>query len=406
VLKLRLIVLLASLTLILTSISGAEEPSTAPLVIANNGFAADLYRQLYTAPSNIFISPYSITAALDMTFAGASGTTAAQMQKTLGLNFDPTQLHPMSLALMSSLNSRQGYQLSVANCLWGQTGFSFRPEFIDLTQKFYSSGFKQADFRKDDTREKARMDINSWVEDKTRQKIKDILSSDSLSKHTRLVLVNAIYFKAAWFTQFEKSLTKDADFTLANNKKVKVPMMHNTDHFGYAETDKLQILKASYAQNEMAMYIILPKRPADLASLEAGLSSDQLKTWFDSVRSREVSVFLPKFKIENKYELNKVLYAMGMRDAFNDKKADFSGMAVLKPDERLFISEVIHQTFVEVDEKGTEAAAATAVVMKWVSAVMNPPKPVQFKADHPFIFAICDNATGSILFLGRLSDPQ
>jgi serpin B len=183
-------------------------------------------------------------------------------------------------------------------------------------------------------------------------------------------------------------------------------MMHNTDHFGYAETAKLQILKAPYAQNEMAMYIILPKRPADLASLEAGLTSDQLKTWFDSVRSMEVSVFLPKFKIEKKYGLNEVLSDMGMPEAIDPDKADFSGMAVLKPYERLFISKVIHQTFVEVDEKGTEAAAATAVVVDWTMAVRNPPKPVEFKADHPFIFAICDNATGSILFMGRLSDPQ
>jgi serpin B len=419
--KFRLTVILASLTLIFTSRSGAQESSatspaspdietvvaeTALLVGANNNFTAGLYRQIQAKPGNIFVSGYSLAVALDMTFAGARGETASQMQQTLTLHFDSTQLPLKSSMLMSSLNSRQGYQLSVANALWGQSGFNFRPEFLDLTQKFYSAGFKQADFSKPDTREKACQEINSWVEDNTRQKIKNIINPLNLSELTRLVLVNAIYFKAAWLKQFEKSLTKDADFTRTDGRKVKAPLMHNTDNFGYAETAKLQVLKLPYAQNDMSMYIILPKDPADLVGLEVLLNSNQLKNWFDSVKDREVAVTLPRFKIEKKYELNDVLSGMGMRDAFDDKNADFSGMAVLKPDERLFISKVIHQTFVEVDEQGTEAAAATAVVMDKAMAVMNPPKPVEFMANHPFIFAICDNATNSILFMGRLEDPS
>jgi serpin B len=338
-----------------------------------------------------------------MTYAGARATTADQMRQTLRLTLDATQLHPMSASLMSNLNTREGYSLSVANALWGQSDFDFRPEFLSLTKEFYSAGFHTADFKTDAPREIARKDINAWVEDKTQQKIKDLLAPGILTAITRLVLVNAIYFKAAWLFPFEKALTKDADFTLSDNKKVKVPMMRQTKDFGYAETPDLQILKAPYVR-DLAMYILLPKKPAALAGIEAGLTSDKLKALFSSTVTKEVAVSLPRFKIEEKYELNSVLKSMGMPDAFDRDKADFSGMAALNPEERLYISKVIHKAFVDVDEKGTEAAAATAIVMEKLAMAQR--KPAEFKADHPFIFAICDNTTGSILFMGRLSDPR
>jgi serpin B len=381
----------------------AQDSSDKQIVIeGNNAFALNLYAELSKEEGNLFFSPSSISTALAMTYAGARGNTATQMANTLHFTLSQERLHPAFSELMKDLEAdpqRSDYQLSIANALWGQTGYKFYDEFMNITKSYYDAGFKEVDFK--NKTEETRQIINSWTEDKTNNKIKDLIKPGILNNFTRLVLTNAIYFKGKWQFQFDAKNTQNSTFTLLNGEEIQVPMMKQTKEFNYIENGMLQIIEMPYVGDKLSMVILLPKKIDGLKQIEGSLTQGNLNNWLSNLRNREVIVSLPKFKMTSEFELNEVLKSLGMVDAFT-MQADFSGMT---PDPiGLYISNVLHKAFVDVNEEGTEAAAATAVVMK-LRGIMPEPKPV-FRADHPFIFIIRDMQSGSILFMGRVTDPR
>jgi serpin B len=374
--------------------------SGAGIVEGNNKFALELYQELKAKEGNLFLSPYSISTALAMACAGARGQTEKQMADALC--FPPMsneQFHKEFGSIIKQLNKageKGGFELVVANALWGQKDYKFLQEFLTLVKTNYEGDLQQVDFATQT--EAARKTINTWVENKTKDKIMELIKPGTLDSMTRLVLTNAIYFKGKWASQFKPERTEDAPFTLSDGGKKNIPMMSQKTQFGYMETDSIQALEMPYVNNDLSMVILLPKKLDGVKDLEKDLTSENLAGWIAKLRKREVQVFFPKFKMTSEFELAKVLSDMGMPDAFSSK-ADFSGMA---GNRELFISAVIHKAYVDVNEEGTEAAAATGVVMRLTS--VEPPPPV-FKADHPFIFLIRDNQTGNILFMGRLANP-
>jgi serpin B len=380
--------------------TGDAKPDLAGLVPGNTQFALDLYSRLRDQEGNLFISPYSISSALAMTYAGARGNTAKQMAEVLGFALEDNVLHATFGALTGSLNEKGekgNFELSVANALWGQRGYRFLDVFLELNSKHYGAGLNQLDFERDT--EGARQTINAWVEKETRDKIKELIKQGVLSSATRLVLTNAIYFKGDWASQFEEERTRDETFKVTDEESVTVPMMHKTEEFGYMEAETFQVLQLPYEGDDLSMVVFLPKETEGLAALEQLLAVESIGTWMAGIAKQEVRVILPKFKITSEFGLAEILVAMGMKDAFSLALADFSGMTGRRD---LFIDAVVHKAYVDVNEEGTEAAAATGVVMK-LTAVRDQP-PV-FRADHPFLFLIRDNASGSILFMGRVANP-
>lgn len=371
------------------------------VVDANNQFTFDLYAKYKSKAGNIFFSPYSISSAIAMTYEGAKGQTADQIQSVFNFPKDDTIRREGFLGINTQINSPdKKYKLSVANALWVEKSYKLLDEYLNIVDKYYGAKAENMDFI--NNAEASRIKINSWVEEKTNDKIKNLLSPQDITPATALVLTNAIYFKGFWSKQFSKTGTKEEDFRTSPDSRIKVQMMCLTGkeaEFNYGETDKLQILELPYEGNELSMLILLPKND-DLKSLEESLSYNNLHEWKKLLFEQRVDVYLPRFKFETKYFMAEDLEQMGMPLAFS-RGADFSGMSGIKD---LFISKVIHQAFVEVNEEGTEAAAATAVMMEKGLVVAPEPIPV-FKADHPFIFIIQDNATGNILFIGRVSDP-
>lgn len=395
----------------------AKEPETEAVVKGANEFALELYAKLSEQEGNLFFSPYSISTALAMTYAGARGGTELEMaevlhfpvatsiepgtEPALGLAREREQFHLVFGALIKDLNTRGdkgAYELTVANALWGQKGYGFLREFLELVETSYEGKLNEVDFIK--ATEAARQTINAWVEKKTRGKIRDLIAKGVLSALTRLVLTNAVYFKGSWAKQFEADNTRDAPFTLLDGKKIDVPMMNQTGEFKYMETEDFQGLELAYVDEELSMIIFLPKKFDGLGELENTLTSENLSKWMAKLRKQKVIVSVPKFKMTSEFALGEVLKSMGMTEAFSGN-ADFSGMNGKRD---LFISAVIHKAYVDVNEEGTEAAAATAVVVG-VTAVRPVPTPV-FRADHPFVFFIRDNQSGSILFIGRVVNPK
>ncbi len=372
----------------------------ATLVKGNNQFAFDLYHKLSGKEGNLFLSPYSISTALAMTSAGARGKTAEEMTNVLHF---PAQeeLHPTMAALIRTINvggGKKGSELSTANALWGAPGYPFRPEFLNLARREYGAELRNLDFAGDP--EGARRTINGWVERATKDKIKDLIARGVLDAGTRLVLTNAIYFKGTWERPFRKEGTRDEDFR-ASGGKVAARMMHQKAHSGYVETDELQALEMPYAGKDLALLVLLPKKD-DLSGLEKTLNAEFVAHLVASLTQQDVLVSLPKFKTTAQFELADTLKSMGMPLAFSGQ-ADFSGLTLSQ--EPLMLSAVIHKAFVDVNEEGTEAAAATAVAVTVASAVVRPkPVPV-FRADHPFVYLIRDRRNGSVLFVGRLEDP-
>lgn len=370
------------------------------LVTGNNAFALDIYKELSEEEGNIFISPYSISSALAMTYAGARGDTAKEMADTLHFNLPQEELHSGFYNLSRLLDATgKSYQLSVANALWGQRDYKFNKEFLDITNRYYEAGFKEVDYIDEENRERTRETINKWVEDKTNNKIRELIQPRDLTSLTRLVLTNAIYFKGKWEVQFDPEETRDMPFYISEREKKETPMMHQTSKFNYMENDSVQVLELPYTGGDLSMVVILPRPDISLYKVEKGLSSDKLQSWLDGLSKEDVDVYLPRFKMEKRFMLNDTLQKLGMKLAFDEFLADFSGMTP-KPD--LHISKVIHQSFVEVNEEGTEAAAATAVIMGGKAVGIGP---ALFKADRPFIFLIRDIPSGSILFIGRLVEP-
>jgi serpin B len=396
----------AALTAGLGSISSAEPPQTvhpdvATVVKGNDAFALDLYQQLRAKDGNLFFSPYSISTALAMTYAGARGQTATEMEKTLHFTLGQERLHPAFGALVRQVNGHgqpRKYELTVANRLWGQKNYDFHQDFLKLTEDHYGAGLKEVDFVK--ATEAARKTINGWVEEQTRDKIKELLQPGILNANTRLVLTNAIYFKASWHRAFDKGATAPGKFLLPGNKDVEVQLMHQTVDAGYFNGGNFALLDLPYEKGDLSMVVLLPKDVDGLPALEKSLSADKLAGWLAKRGHAKVILTLPKFKVTSAFELKDALTALGMKTAFTPA-ADFRGITTR---DQLFISAVVHKAFVDVHENGTEAAAATAVVVE-KSESGGHPDLVTFRADHPFVFLIRDNQSGSILFMGRVVQP-
>ena len=378
-------------------------------VVGNTDFAFDLYGKLKNDPNatvprgksegNLFFSPYSLSTALAMTYAGARSNTEKQMATTLHFTLPNQRLHCAFGALQNQIiqdEKSRGYQLLLANALWGQKGEPFLKEFLGLTKYYYEAGLSQLDFVNET--EQSRQIINSWVEEKTKDKIKDLIPEGGVDEQTALVLTNAIYFKGEWKTKFRWWKTWRADFAVSAKDKVEVPLMHLKEDFKYYEDEKLQAIELPYKGNEISMLVLLPWEIKGLEEIENTLTTENLNTLLTKMQATNVDVYFPKFKITwGTFSLNKALIALGMPDAFNPQKADFSGING-KGD--IWISDVFHKAFVEVNEEGTEAAAATAVVLiKGIDL-----EPI-FRADHPFIFIIKDNRSQRILFMGRVMNP-
>lgn len=369
---------------------------SAAVVAGNSAFALDLYRQLATREGNLFLSPYSISLALAMTYAGARGDTAAAMADALHFTLPPEQLHPALNALDQSLTAQaagEAFELTVANALWGQDGFAFTPAFLDLLAANYGAGMRIVDYRAD--AEAAREAINAWVSDQTNAKIPQLIPAGTLNADTRLVLTNAIYFNGKWVLPFDPAWTNDEPFYRLDGSTRDVPMMRQTGFFSYAAGDGYQAIALPYDDSQMQLVLILPDADR-FAAVEAALTTATFD--LSAVGTTEVALGMPRFTIEDEFSLADALKALGMEAAFGGS-ADFSGMT---DDGGLAISDVIHKAIVEVDEAGTEAAAATGVIVG-VTAVAEPPLPLTF--DRPFIFAIRDAASGTLLFTGRYVDP-
>jgi len=385
--------------------SKATLKDTDSVVNANNQFALDLYSKYKSEEGNIFFSPYSISTALAMTYEGARGKTAEEMREVFYFPEDNNERRLGYAGLYNEINKKdKEYKLSTANSLWAQEDYQFLDDYFDVVEEYYGGEITNLDFVKNT--EKSRITINDWVEDKTNNKIKDLIPEGVITKITRLVLTNAIYFKGEWVRQFNKDETREQDFRITPDNTVKVKMMSRTDdeaEFNYTENKDLQILGLPYSGDDLSMLILLPKND-EIEALENFLTIKQLSKWKKDLKEQRVKVFIPKFKFETKYFMEDTLKEMGMPTAFSVASADFSGMTGKRD---LFISKVIHQAFVEVNEEGTEAAAATAVIMGLTSAGPgNEPKIPVFRADHPFVFIIQEKETGSILFMGRVSDPS
>jgi serpin B len=364
----------------------------------NNALGIDLYKRVIAGSENVFLSPHSISVALAMTYEGARTDTATQMAESLHFEVPAARLHPAFQALNQAIMPGEdaGYDLHVANALWGMKGHTFQPSFLEVLSTSYQAPLQEVDFA---SSEAARATINDWVAKATNDKIKDLIPQGVLDALTRLVLTNAIYFKGNWASQFKPAQTKPLPFQVLQGKPVKTPLMHQIAEFGYHETDDAQVLSMPYQGKALSMVVVLPRLADGLAAIEGKLDAEALKGWTADLQQRKVSVYLPRFKIESSFSLSKQLSELGMKDAFDPDRADLSGMDGSRD---LFIKEVIHKSFVEVNEEGTEAAAATGVVVGVRSA---PAPPPEFRADHPFLFFIRHDATGAVLFIGRLVRP-
>lgn len=367
-----------------------------------NQFGFDLFQQLRRQEGNLFLSPYSISSALAMTATGARGETADQMTKVLHLPGDPARYSGLHQGLMGSLlNQPKGYDIRIANALWAQNKHPFSADFISLVQRSFRAEGRTMDFAGDT--ENCRQTINRWVEQQTNDRIKDLLPPGSVRPLTRLVLTNAIYFKGTWQTPFDKKRTKPLDFTLSGDQTVKADMMYRSASMRYMENDTLQAVELPYQGDRLSMVVLLPRKKDGLNDVEAMLSAEKLGAWIAGMKPVKVNLTLPKIKTTYSVALSKTLPLMGMVNAFDDTKADFSGMDGTR---ELSISAVVHKAFCEINEEGTEAAAATGVVMVTRAAPAKEPPPVEFKADHPYLYMIRDTQTGSLLFLGRVADPR
>ncbi|PKL55187.1 MAG: proteinase IV [Methanomicrobiales archaeon HGW-Methanomicrobiales-6] len=381
-----------------TSVSG-ESVADDSVAAGNNRFAFDLYRRLAAEPAhagdNLFFSPYSISSALAITCEGARGTTADEIRSVLHLPTNETLRREGFADLNAALNSGSAnYTLRTANALWAEETYSLLPEYIGAAARWYGANVTNLDFINDS--EGSRETINRWVEGETEEKIRDLLPPGSIDPLTRLVITNAIYFKGTWVEQFDANETTKEEFRVGPDETVTVAMMHGDAVYPYAETEALQVLEMPYAhgnETELAMLVLLPKDDT-LTAAEEALDAERLAGLRESLVSQNVRVFFPKFTLDAEYSLPRALAAMGMPTAFTDD-ADLSGMDGTKD---LFVTGVFHKAFIDVNEEGTEAAAATGVVVGGGVA------PI-FRADHPFVFLISEKDSGTILFMGRVVNP-
>ncbi len=381
----------------------SPSPKETQVVEGNTAFAMDLYARETAAAGNLFFSPYSISTALAMTYAGARGDTADEMAKVLRFGFPPQDL-PAAFAgvarRMNDIGRRNQVALSVANSLWCQKEYPFAPAFLKLNRDFFGADARLADFASNP--EAARAEINSWVAGKTADKIPELLHQGDLSRVTRMVLCDAVYFKGKWASQFEPRGTQPAPFFVTPDQPVQAPMMHQKLKLQSHDLGDSYVLALPYIGRDLSMVILLPKAMDGLGALERrldGAKLDEALAALDAAPEAKAEVFLPKFKLDCRLDLARELSAMGMPAAFGSE-ADFSGIDGRRD---LFISAVVHQAVVDVNEEGTEAAAATGVVVRSM-ALAREMTPV-FRMDHPFLFLLRENQTGSVLFLGRVANP-
>jgi len=383
-----------------------ESPDTDPadqalLIEGNSAFAFDLYRRLRGEEGNLFYSPHSISVALAMTYAGASGETTRQMADTLRFLLEQEDLHPafnwLDMELAASGEGDEGFTLNVVNSIWGQKDYVFLESFLDVLAENYGAGLRILDFIAET--EASRLAINKWVSDETEGRIRDLIPRGAIDEMTRLVLTNAIYFDADWQHPFKRRDTSNGPFYLLDGGQRSVPMMKQAESFGYADGPGYQAVELPYDGGELSMVILLPES-GWFREFEEGLDAQRVAGIIDSLSTTRVALTMPKFEFESDFGLKATLQDMGMIDAFVWNTADFSGMT---GERELFISDVVHKAFVSVDEEGTEAAAATGVIMAPTAMPLDP--DVQVTIDRPFIFLIRDIDTGSILFLGRVMDP-
>ncbi len=379
----------------------------AELAANNSAFAVDLYQQLASQKGNIFYSPYSISSALAMTYAGAEGNTAEEMASVFHFLDDEDKLHAGFNALAQHLEGLaemdipedQGdpFQLNIANSIWGQKDYHFEEDFLDTLAVNYGAGLRLLDYIQ--APEESRQTINQWVSDETKEKIQDLIPEGAITPDTRLVLSNAIYFKATWMDQFEEALTEDGIFYGLDGEEIEVPMMSSGSdtNLAYYEGEGYQAVALPYLGGQVSMLVLIPDE-GSFKEFEAGFSSQMLDEIVSKMVYTPIQLRFPKFEFEYEISLRETLAAMGMPEALT-AAADFSGMT---GDKDLYISDVFHKAYVGVDEAGTEAAAATAVVMRLTAAPMDP---LQLTVDRPFLFAIRDHQTNTILFMGRVVSP-
>ncbi|HUI89892.1 MAG TPA: serpin family protein [Anaerolineales bacterium] len=383
-----------------------SQDDLASLVTGNNTFALNLYEALRSQDGNLVFSPYSISLAMAMTYAGARGETESQMAQTMQFSLSQDTLHPafnaLDLALASEGKAQgdrgQPMQLNIADAVWTEQTYAFQQAYLDLIAKNYGAGIQQADFIKNF--ESVRSQINGWVSQQTKNKINDLLAPGSVDPNTRMVLVNAVYFKADWDVPFDPNNTEEAPFTLLDGSQRQVKMMNNSElTLKYAQGNGYQALELPYSGNTAALDILMPDE-GNFQNFEATLSAQSLSDIFNSLQPTPIALGLPKFTFTTEFSLKDKLMSLGMTDAFDVNKADFSGMTSNRD---LFVGDVVHKAYVAVDEKGTEAAAATAVIMEAMSAPVQ--QKVHLVIDHPFLFAIRDLKSGQILFIGRVLNP-
>jgi serpin B len=394
-----------------SSLPQQTDPKSNPadvqsLVEGNTAFALSLYQRLAAEDGNLFFSPYSVSSALAMTYGGARDQTQAQIQAALHFPFTPDRLNPAFNLLTMNLDkltqnaqdsTKKDFELNIANAIWGQVDFKFLQAYLDMLAENYGAGMRLVDFAGNP--EAARQGINDWVSQQTQDKIKDLIPVGVLDPLTRLVLTNAIYFKAAWMHPFNAKDTAPGDFYKPDGSKVSVPMMHYTENTGYLISDGAIAVELPYQGGNVSMLVLMPDS-GSLPGFEKSLTPDRLAALASKIPVQNVQLSFPKFKIEASVSLAEVFKSMGMLDPFDPSAADFSGMDGARD---LFIQAIMHKAFVDVNEAGTEAAAATAVM---VGATSMRAEPVTVTIDHPFLFVLRDRTTGTILFMGRVVDPS
>ncbi|MCF6366884.1 MAG: serpin family protein [Bacteroidales bacterium] len=395
--KYQKVIFITVFALLFFKIGTAQNFSTQ--VENNNRFCFDLYNYIETDNKNLFISPFSVSSALAMTYEGAKEKTRKEMAKVLRFPDNKEQINQSFKDIIDRTQNskdKKKYTFNIANSLWAQNDFEFLDSFFTTIKKYYNAPVESVNFKDEKEREKARLKINKWVSKKTNKKINDLLDKSALDNDTKLVLVNAVYFIAEWSKAFNKKLTKP-DVFYTQQGSVNKDFMHTSSRMKYIHAGNIQLLEIPYKNEKASMIILLPDKVSQFYAVKKRLNNNYFESLLKKAEFRNVSLSLPKFKIEYKNDLAKILLKAGMKRAFSNN-ADFSGMTCEK---NLKIDKIIHQTFINVDESGTEAAAATAVVMKRITSI-NPNENVIFKANKPFIFVIKEKSTGSILFIGQL----
>ncbi len=390
--------------LIPAAVRGAVMQPATSNTSAGNAFAIDLYKQLATPESDLFFSPSSIETALSMTLSGARGRTEKQMATVMNVQPDAITHHHEELAgfeqQLKNILKKGEITITSSNSIWPQQGYPLSLRWITLMRKYYGSAVTPVDYIRQT--EKARLSINRQVEKETKKRVREFIKPGILTPRTRLSLVSAVYFKGDWEHPFNENNTIKSPFYIKRGKTGMAPLMRQSATFGYADRDSLQVLELPYSGKELSMVLILPKETFGLEALEKSMTPERFLLWTSNLHQTKVDARILKFSTTAAFRLDKTLINMGMTDAFSSDLADFSGMDSNR--NNLFIGAVVHKAFVDVSEKGTEAAAATAVIMQLKSA-MPMPIPV-FKTDHPFFFVIRENSSGRILFMGRITDPE